>query len=118
ILDTLFDLPASSSEAERAVCDILKQGLPLAMSLALSGRSEAATRQVRETFKAATDIDLGNALVAREAAFNRFHLLELQALVAGLDYEVEQKTYPARFVSLAESSGFSLLQHRRIYATQ
>ncbi|WP_244668572.1 hypothetical protein, partial [Brucella melitensis] len=41
-----------------------------------------------------------------------------QALVAGLDYEVEQKTYPARFVSLAESSGFSLLQHRRIYATQ
>lgn len=118
ILDTLFDLPASSSEAERAVCDILKQGLPLAMSLALSGRSEAATRQVRETFEAATDIDLGNALVAREAAFNRFHLLELQALVAGLDYEVEQKTYPARFVSLAESSGFSLLQHRRIYATQ
>ncbi|CAB4327806.1 Cro/CI family transcriptional regulator [Brucella sp. 191011898] len=94
ILDTLFDLPASSSEAERAVCDILKQGLPLAMSLALSGRSEAATRQVRETFEAATDIDLGNALVAREAAFNRFHLLELQTLVVGLDYEVEQKTYP------------------------
>jgi transcriptional regulator with XRE-family HTH domain/SAM-dependent methyltransferase len=118
ILDTLFKLPASSSETERAVCDILRQGLPPAMSLALSGRSEAAARQVRETFETAMEIDLGDVLVAREAVFNRFHLLELQALVAGLDYEVEQKTFPARFVSLAESSGFSLLQHRRIYATQ
>jgi hypothetical protein len=49
--------------------------------------------------------------------FYRFHYLELEALVAGLDYEVEQKTYPSRFLDLALHARFELIKHSRLYAT-
>ena len=51
------------------------------------------------------------------AVFSRFHLLELQALIAGFDYEVEQKTFPKRFKALARKNGFDIIDHHRIYAT-
>lgn len=38
-------------------------------------------------------------LETRSDAFATFARLELQALLAGLDYEVETKTYPRRFLS-------------------
>jgi hypothetical protein len=44
-------------------------------------------------------------------------VIELEALVAGLDYEIEQKTYPANFVSLAEFAGLKLQEHQRVYST-
>lgn len=49
--------------------------------------------------------------------FSRFHLLELQALIAGFDYEVEQKTSPQRFKALVQANGFDIKDHQRIYAT-
>lgn len=50
-------------------------------------------------------------------AFIRFFGLELQAMAAGFDYEVEQKSYPQRFVELAAFAGLTLLNHRRVFAT-
>jgi SAM-dependent methyltransferase len=47
----------------------------------------------------------------------RFAVLELEALVAGIDYDVERKTYPRRFRRLAEAEGLRLLAHQRVYAT-
>jgi hypothetical protein len=43
--------------------------------------------------------------------------LELEALLAGIDYEVERKTSVENFFVLAESSGLNLLEHQRVYAT-
>lgn len=117
ILDTLLELPNSCTQAEIKLSKILRQGLPLAMSLALSNRASAAIRQVRSTFEMASEIIIENMQVSHEAVFNQFHMLELQALVAGLDYEVEQKTFPERFIRMAEASGFQLEAHQRIYAT-
>lgn len=50
-------------------------------------------------------------------AFWRLQWLELQALVAGLDYEVEQKTYPQHFKKMAEGAGLVCVAHERVYGT-
>ena len=50
-------------------------------------------------------------------AFFRLQLLELEAMVAGFDYEVEQKTSPERFIEMSKKSGFKLLTHERVFAT-
>ena len=47
----------------------------------------------------------------------RFFRLEWQAMVAGFDYEVERKTHPRHFLALARMAGFTLLRHRRLFAT-
>lgn len=47
----------------------------------------------------------------------RFAVLELEALVAGIDYDVERKTYAANFLRMAEVEGLRLITHRRIYGT-
>lgn len=50
-------------------------------------------------------------------AYTRFFCLELQAMVAGFDYEVERKTHVQRFLELASATGFELLRQRRVFAT-
>ena len=50
-------------------------------------------------------------------AYVRFFRLEMQAMVAGFDYEVERKTYIRRFLEMARMNGFQLLEHRRVFAT-
>jgi biotin carboxylase len=47
----------------------------------------------------------------------RFAVLELEALVAGLDYEVERKTWAVNLVDLAHQAGFVLLDHERVHPT-
>jgi hypothetical protein len=47
----------------------------------------------------------------------RFYWLELQAMVAGFDYEVERKTFARRFAGLAALAGLELVRHRRVFAT-
>lgn len=47
----------------------------------------------------------------------RFAVLELEALVAGIDYDVERKTYPSNFLKLAEAEGLRLVEHERVHAT-
>ncbi len=47
----------------------------------------------------------------------RFAVLEFEAMVAGIDYDVERKTYPANFLDLAWDEGLELLGHRRVHPT-
>ncbi|WKX69957.1 trans-aconitate 2-methyltransferase [Streptomyces sp. XD-27] len=47
----------------------------------------------------------------------RFCVLELEALVAGVDYDVERKTYPENFIALAADEGLELVEHHRVHAT-
>jgi SAM-dependent methyltransferase len=55
----------------------------------------------------------------RSSAWPRVRLavLELEALVAGLHYDVERKTFAENFVSLAHDEGLELLAHRRVFET-
>ncbi|MFM9373146.1 class I SAM-dependent methyltransferase [Streptomyces sp. Da 82-17] len=47
----------------------------------------------------------------------RFCVLELEALVAGIDYDVERKTYVENFRALAEDEGLAFVEHRRVHPT-
>ncbi|RXZ31038.1 methyltransferase domain-containing protein [Oxalobacteraceae bacterium CAVE-383] len=119
VADTLVRIDTETiSTAERRLVEGVQQEVPLALYEAHADLTEAAANRCRRL--------LGNlkALVFPEPvshpllAFYRFHYLELEALVAGLDYEVEQKTYPARFRDLALHAGFEIVKHSRLYATQ
>lgn len=47
----------------------------------------------------------------------RFCVLELEALVAGVDYDVERKTWVENFMTLAVDEGLEPVGHRRVHAT-
>ena len=117
ILDTLVELPTTANPNEQGIARLFADRLPQAMAFALDSKVSAAKRLVRDIFEQANDMALPLKISDRLAAFSRFHILELQALVAGLDYEVEQKTYPSRFMALSRASGFTVVKHNRIYAT-
>jgi SAM-dependent methyltransferase len=117
ILDTLVTLPPEADQADRDLSCLLNNMIPSVMTQAIARRVNDAQQLLRETYKAACEIKTANIISVPLAAFPRFHMLELQALVAGLDYEVEQKTSATRFIALAEAHGFNLLEHHRVYAT-
>lgn len=89
----------------------------MAQALAHTDQTEAAISKIRSLYEELTLLERPDTPSHPLAVFSRFHLLELQALVAGLDYEIEQKTYPARFLALARCCGFELTAHQRIYGT-
>lgn len=76
--------------------------------LALQGESRGLRRLAEEALQ---------GLEARSDPLAAFARIELEALLAGLDYEVETKTYPRRFLELAFAVGFELEDHRRLFAT-
>ncbi|WP_315766916.1 MULTISPECIES: methyltransferase [unclassified Bradyrhizobium] len=117
IFDTLVVLPRDADPLDKELASVLKREIPNALLLARAGLTNRAVRAVRTTFTEVSRLPIPSVSSHPLAAFSRFHLLELQALVAGLDYEVEQKTHPIRFQRLAESSGFACEGHRRIYST-
>ncbi|NNG05501.1 MAG: helix-turn-helix domain-containing protein [Inquilinus sp.] len=117
VLDTLVDISNDADDGERALAQLLSARLPEAMIAALAGESRQAVRIVRLAYEEAASIPLPATITHPLAAFPRFHMLELQALIAGFDYEVEQKTYPARFIDMAKSCGFDCRRHLRLYAT-
>ena len=117
ILDTLVALPKDADPADRAVARRLANDIPKISAMAHSGKVGPAVHLLRRLSEEIAQIDLPARPSHPLGAFVRFHILELQALLAGLDYEVEQKTFPHRLISLARPCGFELLDHCRIYAT-
>ena len=109
-LDTL--LPEELAEYRH-----FQDSLCLALIDAEAGRETAAVQRCRNLLIESRNSDHSDAPVQPLAAYMRFFHLELQAMVAGFDYEVERKTHPKRFLGLAYQAGFELLRHRRVFAT-
>ena len=97
ILDTLVEIPKGTHEGDVQLAQLLAQVLPRTMGMAYSNRSKAARSRIRDLFEEAMAIERPMQPSHPLAVFSRFHLLELQALIAGFDYEVEQKTSSQRF---------------------
>lgn len=76
-----------------------------------------AVRLCRQLYTLARQADLDKSCEHAIGAYTRFFWLELQAMVAGFDYEVERKTHVRRFLELARATGFELLRQRRVFAT-
>lgn len=102
---------------EQELVNRLRNDLPLAVSYARENKLDFASRRLRELLERVHRLTRSPEISHPLVAFYRNQVLELEALVAGLDYEVERKTYPERFESLARSAGFGILEHNRIYAT-
>jgi transcriptional regulator with XRE-family HTH domain/SAM-dependent methyltransferase len=118
VLDTMVELPpALLSEAELVLMEVVKQQAPVAVYEARSGDVTGAANRCRLFLKTLRKLKLPEPVSHELLAYYRFHFLELEALVAGLDYEVEQKTYARKFVDLAQHAGFELCEHSRLYAT-
>ncbi len=118
VVDTMVELPmAVLSEAELVLVEVVKQQAPVALYEARSGDVAGAVSRCRQFLKTLRKLKLPEPISHELLAFYRFHFLELEALVAGLDYEVEQKTYAKMFVDLAQHAGFELCEHTRLYAT-
>lgn len=118
VLDTLVDLPLDAlSEAELVLVELMRQQAPLAAYEARSGDLARAANRCSMLLRKLRNLALPEPVSHELVAFYRFHFLKLEALVAGLDYEVEQKTYPQRFAELAQHAGFQVCEHSRLYAT-
>jgi hypothetical protein len=84
----------------------------------LNGNLEIAENSCRELLNKLTILVETNYNISHSfLSYYRLAFLELQALVAGLDYEVECKTYVENFLKMAHASGFSLEHHEKIYST-
>lgn len=94
-----------------------QRALSMAIVEAEAGQTVRAVETCRNLFATLRVSHLSKQPKHAIGAYTRFFWLELQAMVAGFDYEVERKTYPRRFADLARLSGFELQRHRRIFGT-
>lgn len=121
ILDVISAMDCCNTESinpeEYVLYRAFRHGLAQAVFMAEQGRSVPAMRLCRQLFAEVRKASLDNAPKTSLGAYIRFFWLELQAMVAGFDYEVECKTHVRRFLELAAGTGFDLLRHRRVFGT-
>jgi len=94
-----------------------KSSIPAAMMAARNGEVDRATQICRNLHTRLAGDTFHDPPHHKAGAYVRFFWLELQAMVAGFDYEVERKTYPQRFAELAAMAGLKQVAHRRIFPT-
>ena len=108
----------AGSDTERNIYRDFHRTLTQAWMAALDENGAQAVAICRGLYQRMRHITLSKKNHGDLGAFIRFFWLELQAMVAGFDYEVEQKSYPKRFVEMAAFAGFEVLNHRRVFATK
>ncbi len=94
-----------------------RQALTRAVLEAQYGQTAAAVKRCRDLYTELREKLLPEQPASPIWAFVRYCFLEVQAMVAGFDYEIARKTHAKRLLSLANGSGFNLLRHRRVYAS-
>ncbi len=102
MVETLVD----AESADRSI-ELLSTKVPLIAYLAMTGEFEAAISQAFILHKELGEIEIRDPM----ESYCLFQRLELSEIIKG------SKPYPEIFKSIAENSGFSLLYHERILAT-
>jgi len=102
---------------ESSFVELFEEVVPVAKALADRGDGYVAELLCRRLLIEAENFNLKQVVSQPLLAFYRLQLLELQACVAGMDYEVEQKTHAKHFCQMAIAQGFELVEHRRVYGT-
>ncbi|MFM0068708.1 helix-turn-helix domain-containing protein [Paraburkholderia aspalathi] len=106
-----------SSNPDVALYGEFRRDIVLAWIDALEYQTARAMRRCRALYARVQDAALDGRPLHELGYFVRFYRLELQAMIAGFDYEVERKTWPQRFVELARFAGLEQVRHRRVFAT-
>ncbi|RYP67532.1 hypothetical protein DL771_007182 [Monosporascus sp. 5C6A] len=117
VADSYSDDVDIRTNAERAFVDDYNRTVPHAKFYADNGDVDAAEALCRGLLARTEQYGFTTKVSDPKLAFWRLQWLELQALVAGLDYEVEQKTYPQHFIKMAEGAGLICVAHERVYGT-
>ncbi|KAL2857259.1 S-adenosyl-L-methionine-dependent methyltransferase [Aspergillus pseudoustus] len=116
-----FPWPAADMDlwthSEREFVNDFNSTIPQAKFFADSGNVSEAEILCRELLSRTEGRGFTSQVSDPYLAFWRLQWLELQALVAGLDYDVEQKTHPRHFIKMAESAGLKCVAHKRVYGT-
>jgi len=102
---------------DRELFTAFRSHLVPAVMHAQRGHVLQAERLCRKLFLLVSQADPSKRVLDAVSAYTRFFWLELQAMVAGFDYEVERKTHVRRFQELAAATGFEIVRHRRVFAT-
>ncbi|MFC9859546.1 MULTISPECIES: class I SAM-dependent methyltransferase [unclassified Streptomyces] len=132
VADEMVAPYASESERSRAVIDhhfvYMDQALAHVPEARLPSVEQRRVRALRDTDRRVPE-RLADLLeeVRQDRWFHvgddspwqrvRFCVLELEALVAGVDYDVERKTWVENFMTLAQDEGLEPVEHRRVHAT-
>ena len=116
--DRIQNLAQSCSDDEVELIRSSHREYPKIKMNILSGYQEIAESACRKLLDHLTKIIDNNLNISNAfLSYYRLAYLELQALVAGLDYEVECKTYVENFIKMAYDEGFSMVHHEKIYST-
>lgn len=115
---TIQELPSTCPDHEVELVRTSHREYPKIKMDLLIGNQDKAEYSCRSLLEKLTtliddDLNISNPILS----YYRLAYLELQALVAGLDYEVECKTYVENLIKMALHQGFSLEHHEKIYAT-
>lgn len=118
VLDWFSALGGEDGEAAGVqVFRAFRENIPLVAYEAQCGLLHEAVERVRALHTFTRKYDLAGPPSHLSGAYARFFQRELEALVTGLDYEIERKTHPERLLELAGFAGFVLCRHRRVFAT-
>lgn len=107
----------TSDDSECLLYREARRSISMAYVAATEGNVAQAMTLCRTLLGSLQQATLGGRPTHPVGYFIRFYILELQAMIAGFDYEVERKTFPRRFVEFARFAGLELMRHRRVFAT-
>ncbi len=105
------------SSEEKVIYDIMRDSIPHARYLSLHGQVDEASTILYETFNRIHDMKKITQITEKTIVYYVFMILELEALVAGLDYEEERKTFVCNLIALAEDIGYLSLYNHCFYPT-
>ncbi len=117
MLEVMVPIQGELSREEKLLYDRIRSAIPYARYAALMGDVHEAKRTVISLFDAIKDSPSINELSDPLISYYLFIVLELEALVAGLDYEEECKTSVGNFVKVAEDYGFEVLNQACFHPT-
>lgn len=103
--------------SEREFVDDYNRTVPHAKFYADNGDVDTAETLCRELLSRTEQRGFTTKVSDPQLAFWRLQWLELQALVWGLDYVLEQKTYPRHLMKMAEGAGLVCVAHERVHGT-
>jgi len=104
------------NKKEKELYDLFRENIPYVRYLALNNEISLAKNILNQLFNQVKNIyikKIENNLIA----YYLFMILELEALIAGLDYEKECKTYSENLINIAKDIGFEIVMNFNFYPT-
>jgi len=99
------------SKNEQKLYDLLRENIPYIRYLTINNEVMLAKNITISLFNNIKKFDIKKDLYNNLISYYLFMILELEALVAGLDYEEERKTSNEKFIDIANSIGFNIVHN-------